>query len=60
MLLCVECDLYVEAAHDILCVLPSGGVKEDAPEECSDVPWAVSGAESVDSGVSSDWVVCVV
>ena len=59
MLLCVECDLYVKIAHDVLRVLPSVGVEEDAPEECSDVSWAMSSAESVDSGVSSDWIVCV-
>ena len=60
MLLCVECDLYVEAAHDVLRVLPSVGVEENAPEDCGDISWAVSSTESVDSGVPSDRVVRVV
>ena len=59
MFLCVEGDFDVEAAHDILALLPSGRVKEDFPQECSDVAGAVSGFEAVHSGVSSYGVVCV-
>ena len=60
MLLCVEGDFDVEAAHDVLALLPSGCVEEDFPQKCSDVAGTVSGFEAVDSGVSSHGVVCVV
>lgn len=60
MLLCVECNLYIEAAHYVLCVLPSGGVEEYASKEGRDVSGAAPGSESVYSGVRSDWAVCVI
>ena len=60
VLLCVECDFDVEATHDVLGLLPSCSVKEDFPQKCGDVSWAVSGFESIDSGVGSYWAVCVV
>ena len=59
VLLCVEGDFNVEAAHDILALLPSGRVEEDFSKECGDVAGAVSGLEAVDSGVCSYGVVCV-
>ena len=60
VLLCVEGDFDVEAAHDVLSLLPSCSVKEDFPQKCSDVAGAVSGLESINSGVGSYWTVCVV
>ena len=57
MLLCVGCDFDVKAAHDVLRVLPSVSVEEDASEEGGDISWAVSSTESVDSAVPPDRVV---